>query len=132
MHSKASPLLARTSFLQPLFFCPRSSISTSLPYITDDRNGMPLTTNLGAVTCSVTSPNYAAPEVIQGGVYEGPEIDVWSSGVILYVMLCGNLPFEDEEVQMLFTKINQGNFHLPSYLSPEAKDLITSMLVVDP
>ncbi|KAF9543538.1 kinase-like protein [Agrocybe pediades] len=68
--------------------------------------------------------------VIQGGVYEGPEIDVWSSGVILYVMLCGNLPFEDEEVQMLFAKINLGN--LPSYLSSEAKDLITSMLVVDP
>ncbi|KAF9536151.1 hypothetical protein CPC08DRAFT_717866 [Agrocybe pediades] len=54
MHSKASPLLARTSFLQPLFFCPRSSISTSLPHITDDDRNMErhLTTNLGAVTCS--------------------------------------------------------------------------------
>ncbi|KAF9547781.1 Pkinase-domain-containing protein, partial [Agrocybe pediades] len=84
------------------------------------------------LTTSCGSPNYAAPEVIRGGVYAGPEIDVWSSGVILYVMLCGRLPFEDEEVQMLFAKINQGNFHLPSYLSSEAKDLITSMLVVDP
>lgn len=59
------------------------------------------------LTTSCGSPNYAAPEVIRGGVYAGPEIDVWSSGVILYVMLCGRLPFEDEDVQMLFTKISR-------------------------
>ncbi|KAF4611893.1 hypothetical protein D9613_004466 [Agrocybe pediades] len=84
------------------------------------------------LTTSCGSPNYTAPEVTRGSAYAASEIDVWSSGVILYVMLRGRLPFEDEEVQMLFAKINQGNFHLPSYLSPEAKDLITSMLVVDP
>jgi carbon catabolite-derepressing protein kinase len=56
---------------------------------------------------SCGSPNYAAPEVIRGARYTGPEIDVWSSGVILYVMLCGRLPFEDEEVQRLFAKINR-------------------------
>ncbi|KAF8185738.1 kinase-like domain-containing protein [Pholiota molesta] len=84
------------------------------------------------LTTSCGSPNYAAPEVIRGGVYAGPEIDVWSSGVILYVMLCGRLPFEDDDVQVLFSKISQGNFHLPSQLSQDAKSLITSMLAVDP
>lgn len=62
---------------------------------------------------SCGSPNYAAPEVISGGVYAGPEIDVWSSGVILYVMLCGRLPFEDDNVQVLFRKIT-GMLHLPA------------------
>ncbi|KAG2022382.1 CAMK/CAMK1 protein kinase [Coprinopsis cinerea AmutBmut pab1-1] len=84
------------------------------------------------LTTSCGSPNYAAPEVIRGGVYAGPEIDVWSSGVILYVMLCGRLPFEDDDVQMLFHKISQGQFHCPSYLSKDAQSLINSMLVVDP
>ncbi|KAK2462906.1 hypothetical protein APHAL10511_005104 [Amanita phalloides] len=84
------------------------------------------------LTTSCGSPNYAAPEVIRGGVYAGPEIDVWSSGVILYVMLCGRLPFEDEDVQVLFSKISQGSFHLPSNLSPDARHLITAMLAVDP
>lgn len=56
---------------------------------------------------SCGSPNYAAPEVIRGGLYTGPEIDVWSAGVILYVMLCGRLPFEDDDVHTLFTKISR-------------------------
>jgi carbon catabolite-derepressing protein kinase len=61
---------------------------------------------------SCGSPNYAAPEVIRGGLYTGPEIDVWSCGVILYVMLCGRLPFEDDDVQTLFTKISRTSFPL--------------------
>ncbi|KAL4068848.1 kinase-like domain-containing protein [Scleroderma yunnanense] len=81
---------------------------------------------------SCGSPNYAAPEVIRGGLYTGPEIDVWSCGVILYVMLCGRLPFEDEDVQTLFTKISQGSYHMPSSLSPDARGLINAMLAVDP
>ncbi|KAF9450004.1 Pkinase-domain-containing protein [Macrolepiota fuliginosa MF-IS2] len=83
-----------------------------------------------ATSCG--SPNYAAPEVIRGGVYAGPEIDVWSSGVILFVMLSGRLPFEDDDVHMLFSKITQGNFHMPSSFSSDAKNLISAMLVVDP
>ncbi|KAL0952141.1 hypothetical protein HGRIS_008760 [Hohenbuehelia grisea] len=81
---------------------------------------------------SCGSPNYAAPEVISGQFYTGPEIDIWSCGVILYVMLCGKLPFEDDDVQVLFQKISQGSYHMPSHLSSDAKNLISSMLAVDP
>ncbi|KAG0368647.1 kinase-like domain-containing protein [Gamsiella multidivaricata] len=81
---------------------------------------------------SCGSPNYAAPEVISGKLYAGPEVDVWSCGVILYVMLVGRLPFDDDYIPLLFKKINGGIYSLPSFLSPETKYLLTSMLVVDP
>lgn len=81
---------------------------------------------------SCGSPNYAAPEVISGRLYAGPEIDIWSCGVILYVMLCGRLPFDDEYIPTLFKKINNGIYTLPSYLSQEARHLLSQMLIVDP
>ncbi|KAJ3408578.1 protein kinase, AMP-activated, alpha 2 catalytic subunit [Chytridiales sp. JEL 0842] len=81
---------------------------------------------------SCGSPNYAAPEVISGKLYEGPEVDVWSCGVILYVMLCGRLPFDDDYIPNLFKKINGGIFTLPSFLSSATKSLLSAMLVVDP
>lgn len=49
------------------------------------------------------SPNYAAPEVVSGRSYGGVEADIWSMGVILYAMVCGSLPFDDESVTKLFT-----------------------------
>ena len=80
---------------------------------------------------SCGSPNYAAPEVISGKLYAGPEVDVWSCGVILYVMLCGGLPFDDEYIPALFRKIAQGNYTIPTHVSPGAASLIKRMLVVN-
>jgi len=81
---------------------------------------------------SCGSPNYAAPEVISGKLYAGPEVDVWSCGVILYVLLVGRLPFDDEYIPALFKKIAQGNYHVPNYLSTGANRLIAKMLQVSP
>ncbi|ORY03056.1 hypothetical protein BCR34DRAFT_492670 [Clohesyomyces aquaticus] len=81
---------------------------------------------------SCGSPNYAAPEVISGKLYAGPEVDVWSCGVILYVLLVGRLPFDDEYIPTLFKKIAAGNYTIPHYLSPGAVSLIKKMLMVNP
>lgn len=81
---------------------------------------------------SCGSPNYAAPEVISGKLYAGPEVDIWSCGVILYALLCGTLPFDDEHVPTLFRKIKSGIFHIPDYLSKAVVNLLVHMLQVDP
>lgn len=81
---------------------------------------------------SCGSPNYAAPEVISGKLYAGPEVDVWSCGVILYVLLVGRLPFDDEFIPSLFKKIASGNFHVPAYLPPGAVKIIKACLQVSP
>ena len=74
------------------------------------------------------SPNYAAPEVISGQSYSGQEVDIWSCGVILYAMICGSLPFDDEQLALLFMKIKQGNYRMPVEIPPDCKDLIRRML----
>jgi len=81
---------------------------------------------------SCGSPNYAAPEVISGKLYAGPEVDVWSCGVILYTLLCARLPFDDEYIPTLFKKIRAGVFEMPQHVTASCKDLINAMLVVDP
>jgi len=81
---------------------------------------------------SCGSPNYAAPEVIGGKLYAGPEVDVWSCGVILYVLLVGRLPFDDEHIPSLFAKIARGTYSIPVWMPTGAANLIKKMLVVNP
>lgn len=81
---------------------------------------------------SCGSPNYAAPEVISGRLYAGPEVDVWSCGVILYVMLVGRLPFDEESIPELFHRISQGVYNIPDFLSAGARNLLKKMLIVNP
>jgi serine/threonine protein kinase len=81
---------------------------------------------------SCGSPNYAAPEVIEGISYDGPGADVWSCGVILFALLTRTLPFESDSLTGLYEAIRTGNYKMPDYLSHETKDLINSMLQVNP
>lgn len=62
--------------------------------------------------------------MIEGKSYNGLQIDVWSCGVILYAMLCGYLPFEDPNTEKLYKKISKCEYSIPSYVSPEGKDMI--------
>ncbi|KAF2135733.1 uncharacterized protein K452DRAFT_354259 [Aplosporella prunicola CBS 121167] len=82
------------------------------------------------------SPHYAAPEVIRYKRYDGGQADVWSCGVILYVMLTGGPPFtysgHDADLAQLFKLIAKAQYVMPDHLSPEAKDLISQILVPDP
>ena len=86
----------------------------------------------GFLETNCGSPLYASPEIVQGVKYVGPEVDIWSLGVILFAMLTGTLPFEDENLKGLYAKICAGKYTCPSYLSPEAQDLIRMMLTTDP
>uniref|UniRef100_A0A914VBR2 non-specific serine/threonine protein kinase n=1 Tax=Plectus sambesii TaxID=2011161 RepID=A0A914VBR2_9BILA len=83
------------------------------------------------------SPAYAAPELIQGTAYRGNEADIWSMGVLLYALLCGALPFEDENIQQLYRKISCfvlsiGKYEEPEWLSSASRSLLRSMLQVEP
>lgn len=78
------------------------------------------------------SPCYAAPEMIAGKKYDGLQVDIWSSGVILYAILCGYLPFDDNDTQILYKKIMRGEFSIPSFLSNNSSDLIKSILNTNP
>ena len=81
---------------------------------------------------SCGSPHYASPEVIKGVKYDGSSADIWSCGVILYALLTGNLPFDDENIRKLLQKVKTGIFTVPEYIPKDASDLIKRMLVVNP
>jgi len=66
------------------------------------------------------SPAYAAPELVTGQNYLGAEADVWSMGVLLYALLCGFLPFDDENIGTLYKKIQEGIYEKPSWLSEDS------------
>uniref|UniRef100_A0A3P8PVE4 Maternal embryonic leucine zipper kinase n=1 Tax=Astatotilapia calliptera TaxID=8154 RepID=A0A3P8PVE4_ASTCA len=78
------------------------------------------------------SPAYAAPELIQGKAYIGSEADVWSMGVLLFALLCGHLPFDDDNCMILYRKITRGTYDNPKWLSPGSILLLNQMLQVDP
>ena len=78
------------------------------------------------------SPCYASPEMVSGKKYNGIKIDIWSTGIILYAMLCGYLPFEDKNNDLLFEKILECKLKFPKYISNIAKDLMLKILVTDP
>lgn len=81
------------------------------------------------------TPNYVAPEVLLNNGY-GPAVDMWSIGVILYILLCGFPPFYSENTPDLFDQIIHGKYDFPSpywdRVSSQAKDLIKNLLQVDP
>lgn len=81
---------------------------------------------------SCGSPCYASPEMLSGMPYLGLTTDLWSSGIVLYSMLVGSLPFDDQELYELYKQIKLGKFYLPSTLSLEAIDLLKRILNVDP
>jgi 5'-AMP-activated protein kinase catalytic alpha subunit len=78
------------------------------------------------------SPCYAAPEMIAGRQYNGLLSDIWSSGVVLFCMLCGYLPFDDDNIKRLYKKITSGDYIIPKFLSPLARDLLKNILNIDP
>ena len=78
------------------------------------------------------SPCYAAPEMVAGKPYKGLSVDLWSSGVVLYAMVCGFLPFEDPNTPNLYQKIISGKYEEPEWLSSEVKDLLKKVLNTDP
>ena len=78
------------------------------------------------------SPCYAPPEMIMEQKYNGALSDIWSSGIILYLMLCGKLPFFHEENEIMYQQILSGKFDLPNYLSDNAKDILRKILEIEP
>ena len=78
------------------------------------------------------SPCYAAPEMINGEPYIGLRVDIWSSGIVLFAMLCGYLPFEDADNEILYKKITAGKFKSPKFLSDYCKDFLNRILNVNP
>lgn len=75
---------------------------------------------------------FAAPELLRATPYRGPEIDVWSLGVVIYVMVTGSVPFDDKSMPGLHDKIKRGLVAYPAHLSPECKDLLSRIFVTDP
>lgn len=78
------------------------------------------------------TPAYVAPEVLRNRGYNGACTDIWSCGVILYVLLTGQLPFQHENMMKMYQRIFKADYHVPSWVSGDARRLISKLLVVDP
>ncbi|XP_028766470.1 CBL-interacting serine/threonine-protein kinase 5-like [Neltuma alba] len=86
----------------------------------------------GMLVTPCGTPAYVAPEVLKKKGYDGSKADIWSCGVILYALLSGYLPFQGENVMRIYKKAFKAQYVLPDWISPEAKNLISKLLVVDP
>eukprot|EP00826_Nyctotherus_ovalis_P005296 TRINITY_DN11192_c0_g1_i4.p1 TRINITY_DN11192_c0_g1~~TRINITY_DN11192_c0_g1_i4.p1 ORF type:complete len:571 (-),score=48.12 TRINITY_DN11192_c0_g1_i4:206-1918(-) len=81
---------------------------------------------------SCGSPCYAAPEIVAGKKYNGLQVDIWSTGVILFALLSGYLPFDDQNTSNLYKKILACEYKIPTFISPAAADILRGILTKDP
>eukprot|EP00469_Lotharella_globosa_P008695 CAMPEP_0167777366 /NCGR_PEP_ID=MMETSP0111_2-20121227/3654_1 /TAXON_ID=91324 /ORGANISM="Lotharella globosa, Strain CCCM811" /LENGTH=545 /DNA_ID=CAMNT_0007667543 /DNA_START=159 /DNA_END=1792 /DNA_ORIENTATION=- len=86
----------------------------------------------GQLRTSCGSPHYACPEVCSSSVYDGTKADSWSLGVLLFVLITGDFPFNDQNYGALFHRIQTGKYMIPSYVDRDIAELITMLLMVDP
>lgn len=88
--------------------------------------------NDGMLHTQCGTPAYVAPEVLRRKGYDGGKVDIWSCGVILYVLLAGCLPFQEENVMKMYKKIFKAEYEFPPWFSSDARRLVSRLLVVDP
>jgi len=78
------------------------------------------------------TPEYMAPEVFKGQKFDGPKVDVWSLGIMLYEMLTATIPFPGSTWPEIIERVLRGKYYEPDYMTEDCKDLIRKMLVLDP
>lgn len=88
--------------------------------------------HIGLMHTTCGTVNYLAPEVFGNQGYDGNVADMWSCGVILFALLSGRLPFEEDSISRLIEKIVSGNFEMPENISSSARELLSSILNPDP
>jgi serine/threonine protein kinase len=86
----------------------------------------------GLCETSCGTPAYASPECLAGGQYNGMISDIWSVGVVLFVLLTGRLPWTQTNQTQLYAQIKAGDYRIPTTLTPQCKDFLSRLLAVDP
>ncbi|KAF3666739.1 CBL-interacting serine/threonine-protein kinase 11 [Capsicum chacoense] len=78
------------------------------------------------------TPAYVAPEILTIKGYDGAKTDIWSCGIILYIMIAGYFPFYDQNLMLMYKKIYKGEFRCPKWMSPDVKRILSRLLDVNP